>query len=75
VFQSYTGGIITSSSCGTTVDHAVAIVGYNETNNFYWVRNSWGTSWGLSGYVKIGRASGAGICGINQYIEYPTMRA
>jgi C1A family cysteine protease len=74
VFQSYTGGVITSSTCGTNIDHAVAIVGYNQTGNYYIVRNSWGSSWGNSGYVWIGMSSGAGICGINQYVAYPTVK-
>ena len=76
-FQSYTSGIITSSACGTNIDHAVTAVGYgvSGTTGYYIVRNSWGTSWGQAGYVWIGQASGAGICGINQYVAYPTVKA
>ena len=72
-FRNYKSGIITGSSCGTRIDHAVVIVGYGTSSgtNYYLVRNSWGRSWGESGYVKIGQASGKGICGINQYVAYP----
>ena len=66
VFQSYTSGIITSSTCGTNLDHGVLAVGYGTDNGTdYWlVKNSWGTSWGESGYVRIARVDGKGICGI-----------
>ena len=67
-FQTYSSGILTSSACGTNIDHAVVVTGYNvsSTGTGYWiVRNSWGTGWGNKGYVWIGQASGAGICGIN----------
>jgi len=70
-FQTYSSGVITSSRCGTYLDHAVAAVGYNSSANppYYIVRNSWGTSWGESGYVMIEMTtSGAGICGINQMV-------
>jgi C1A family cysteine protease len=30
--------------------HAVLVVGYDDTNNWFIVRNSWGSSWGASGY-------------------------
>ena len=75
-FQSYTSGVITSAACGTNIDHAVAAVGYGTsgTTAYYLVRNSWDSSWGDNGYVKIGQASGAGICGINQYVAYPTVK-
>ena len=52
VFKHYTGGIITSSSCGTSTDHSVTAVGYGS--DYYLVKNSWGKSWGESGYVRIG---------------------
>ena len=68
-FQSYSGGILDSTSCGTTLDHAVEIVGYGEENGQkYWiVRNSWSASWGEQGYVRIARSDSTndiGICGI-----------
>jgi cathepsin L len=68
-FQSYSGGILDSTSCGTSLDHAVEIIGYGSENGVdYWnVRNSWGSSWGESGYVRIKKTSSTndiGICGV-----------
>jgi C1A family cysteine protease len=70
VFQTYTSGVLTSADCGTTLDHAVTAVGYGTDADsgaeYFLVKNSWASTWGENGYVKIGVASGAGICGINQ---------
>lgn len=68
-FQSYSGGILDSASCGTALDHAVEIVGYGSENGMdYWiVRNSWSNTWGENGYVRIKKTSSTndiGICGI-----------
>ena len=68
-FQSYSSGILTSSDCGTSLDHGVLIVGYGEDKGEkYWlVKNSWSTTWGDNGYVKIARSDSRndkGICGI-----------
>jgi len=72
VFQSYTGGIITSKSCGTEIDHGVLAVGYSAAQKYYIVKNSWGGSWGEKGYVRIGmNGQGKGICGIQQFDSYP----
>ena len=71
VFQTYSSGVLTSSACGTNIDHAVVAVGYGS--NYYIVRNSWGTGWGESGYIRIGITEGLGTCGINQYVFYPTV--
>jgi cathepsin L len=68
-FQSYSSGILDSATCGTTLDHAVEIVGYGTENGVdYWnVRNSWGSSWGENGYVRIKKTSSTndiGVCGV-----------
>ena len=65
VFQGYRGGVINSGDCGTSMDHAVLVVGRGDG---YWiVKNSWTGSWGEGGYVRIADVDGAGICGINQH--------
>ena len=77
-FQSYTSGVLTSSSCGTNLDHGVLIVGYGTENGIkYWlVKNSWSVTWGEQGYVKIARSDStndAGICGIGMQPSYPVV--
>jgi len=75
VFQLYTGGVLDSDACGTSLDHGVLAVGYNSMNGeeYYIVKNSWGGTWGVGGYVNIGIEDGDGICGIQDMASYPTM--
>merc|ERR1711990_666081 len=70
VFQGYYDGVITSSSCGTQLDHGVLAVGYGVLDGepYFLVKNSWGPSWGDQGYVRIGQNN---ICGILQAASYP----
>ena len=74
--QTYVSGIIdlTSTKCSSSgINHAVLLVGYgNASGTDYWtVKNSWGKSWGESGYFRIRR--GNGTCGINCYITTATV--
>jgi len=73
VFQTYKSGVITSEKCGTQIDHAVTAVGFGteDGQDYFLVQNSWGTSWGDKGLVKIAATEGAGTCGINQNVAYP----
>ena len=69
--QYYDSGILdldTEECDPEGMNHAVTLVGYgSENGNDYWiVKNSWGTSWGEQGYFRIAR--GKGTCGINTYI-------
>ncbi|MCK4327405.1 MAG: thrombospondin type 3 repeat-containing protein [Candidatus Diapherotrites archaeon] len=52
-FYSYGSGIYSHTSGTLRGYHAMAITGYNETGEYWIVKNSWGTSWGKSGYVNI----------------------
>jgi len=77
-FQLYKSGVFTGT-CGTNLDHGVLVVGYGEESgsDYYRVKNSWGTSWGLDGYILLGRGSsynsGAGQCGVLLEASYPLL--
>jgi xylem cysteine proteinase len=73
-FQSYKGGIYTGP-CGTSLNHGVSLVGYGaDGGNMFWkVKNSWGTKWGESGYIRMKREDSQGqpgICGICEVSSY-----
>jgi len=73
-WQLYSSGTVTKG-CGTNLDHGVLIVGYDTTASppFWIVKNSWGASWGMQGYIQIEISSGNGVCGINMQPSYPTV--
>lgn len=48
---SYTDGVLTT--CGTSVDHCVQAVGVNTEEQYWLIRNSWGTDWGANGYIYL----------------------
>lgn len=72
-FQAYKDGIYDDSECTTNIDHAVTITGYGTENGVdYWlIKNSWGTTWGNEGYMKMLR--GVNQCGIAGYASYPVV--
>jgi len=75
VFQTYKSGVLSSNGCGTKLDHGVLVVGYGRQglHDYYIVKNSWGPTWGDSGYIKIaGSRSGPGTCGIQMGPVYPS---
>lgn len=57
-WQFYSGGVF--SNCDTDVNSGVLIVGYTD---IYWiVKNSWGLTWGESGYIRLKFGNTCGIC-------------
>ena len=67
---------MSSSQCGTQLDHGVLAVGYGElSGSKYWkVKNSWGASWGQEGFILLGRGeTGAGECGLLSQPSYPVV--
>lgn len=79
-FQLYQGGVLDSARCGYQLDHGVLVVGMTDESNTEFpnawiVKNSWGASWGVEGYIYISRETGTderGICGILEDPSYPT---
>jgi len=70
-WQTYTGGII-KSNCARDLDHCVQVVGWDTNQVPYWiVRNSWGTDWGLDGYLYVERNKD--LCGIADEATYVTV--
>jgi len=79
LFLAYSGGIFDSDICKSHPNHAMLVVGYGQEKSDsgevlkYWIaRNSWGTSWGENGYVRIKRkdttnsTKTSGVCGIGR---------
>ena len=67
----YGGGVIQRNQCSDDIkdlNHAVLLVGYTEE---YWlVRNSWGTKWGEKGHIRLARGN---TCGILHDVSWPSM--
>jgi len=67
-WQFYQSGII-KNHCGTNLDHCVQITGYGTSADGtpYWnIRNSWGRSWGESGYLQVERNKD--LCGVAEEV-------
>jgi C1A family cysteine protease len=64
-FQYYNGGVL-ARGCGTDLDHGVLLVGYDTTASTpYWIiKNSWSSSWGENGYIRLAMIDGEGVCGV-----------
>jgi C1A family cysteine protease len=67
-FQTYEGGIL--KMCPGRIDHCVQTVGVVQSDNYWVVRNSWGTDWGEKGFIRL--EMGKNICKIGNDITYPT---
>jgi len=66
VWSAYRSGVL--SSCGTAVNHGVLLIG--ATDAFWRIKNSWGATWGESGFIRLARGNTCAVC---SYPSYPTI--
>ncbi len=52
-FQAYTGGVFTGSWFCFSINHAIVLVGWDDSLGAWRLRNSWGDDWGEDGYMWI----------------------
>lgn len=78
-FYYYSSGIFTGG-CASGVNHGMVAVGFGyddvERSEYVIVRNSWGTGWGESGYVRVKMGtddSYGGVCDVYLYPNYPVI--
>jgi C1A family cysteine protease len=62
----YLSGIF--DNCQKSTNHAVLAVGF--TGQYWKVKNSWGSAWGESGYIRLAKGNTCAVC---EYITYPTL--
>jgi cathepsin L len=65
-FLYYSSGIFDSATCNTTQPcHGIGVVGYgsNEQGDYYILKNTWGVTWGMEGYMYLARNKG-NMCNI-----------
>merc|ERR1712228_884967 len=69
-FHNYESGVMSDCSnkgCDhdyLNINHAMLIVGWGVLSGekYWYVRNSWGTGWGLKGYIMLARETGGTGC-------------
>ncbi|XP_041060664.1 procathepsin L-like isoform X2 [Carcharodon carcharias] len=72
-FHFYKRGIYRNPRCKSrAVNHAVLVVGFGreDQRNYWLIKNSWGTSWGHEGYIKMAKNVRRN-CGITRHAVYP----
>ena len=75
-FRYYNSGIYSNVNCtSANINHAVAVIGYGSFGpgqDYYIIKNSWGTNWGMKGFGYIARNQN-NMCGIASYASYPIL--
>lgn len=57
-WSKYASGVF--SNCGRNLNHDILLVGLTSTN--YKIKNSWGSTWGEQGFIRLALGNTCGIC-------------
>ncbi len=52
-FQAYTGGVYNNTKTYRYTNHQIQLVGWDDSKGAWLLKNSWGTGWGIQGYMWI----------------------
>lgn len=71
-WDNYKSGIFEKKCTGkaNAIDHCVQLVGYDKSAGFWKVRNSWATTWGEDGFIRLPYGSNA--CGLADEVTLVT---
>jgi C1A family cysteine protease len=59
----YSSGVF--NNCQTRLNHGVTLVGMSD--QFWRIKNSWGTGWGEKGFIRLARGNTCGVCNMASY--------
>jgi C1A family cysteine protease len=62
-WSSYKSGVF--NNCKAGLNHGVTLVGVQGDN--WWIKNSWGTTWGEKGFIRLSAGSTCGVCNMAAY--------
>jgi len=71
MWQLYSSGVFNHYCNKSKLDHGVLLVGYS-TGEYWKVKNSWGESWGESGYIRL-KGTDENTCGLANSASYPVV--
>lgn len=62
-FLDYSSGVFSGCpvDAANYINHAVLLVGYDDSTSSWLIKNQWGTNWGESGYIRISYSLDCGL--------------